>query len=87
MSEKKICQKILKYQVNNRNSYEKGESHDLKIPEDLIVEFDAELFTTETGGYTTVQKESEIYQELVSYRHLPENTFFDILFKAKPTNR
>lgn len=60
-----------------RNSYEKGYSHDLKIPEDLVVEFDAELFTSEEGGYEAVQKEAKIYQELVRHRHPPEDSSFE----------
>ena len=60
-----------------RNSYEKGQSHDLKIPEDLVVEFDAELFTTDDGGYEAVQKEAKIYQELVAHRQPPEDSSFE----------
>jgi len=60
-----------------RNSYEKGQSHDLKIPEDFIVEFDAELFTTEEGGYDTVQKEARIYQELVTHRQPLDDSSFE----------
>ena len=60
-----------------RNSYEKGQSHDLIIPEDFIVEFDAELFTTEEGGYSAVQKEARIYQELVTHRQPLDDSSFE----------
>ena len=51
-----------------RHSYKSGYSHDVTIPSDLIVQFDAEVFFSETGGYTAVQKESYIYQTLVKSR-------------------
>ncbi|MFW6122005.1 MAG: carboxypeptidase regulatory-like domain-containing protein, partial [Petrotogales bacterium] len=60
-----------------RNSFEKGYSHDLNIPEDFVVEFEAELFTSDFGGYTAVRKEAEIYQELVKHRHMPEDSVFE----------
>jgi len=52
-----------------RNSYEKGSVHDLKIPNDLFVEYHAEFFTTEKGGYPDVIEESKLYKELVKHRH------------------
>lgn len=52
-----------------RNSYEIGETHDLDIPDDLVVEFDAEFFTSEEGGYDHVVEESKIYRELIKHRH------------------
>jgi len=51
-----------------RHSYKSGYSHDVMIPSDLIVQFDAEVFSSETGGYTAVQKESYIYKALVKSR-------------------
>ncbi|EMR73985.1 hypothetical protein MBGDN05_00358 [Thermoplasmatales archaeon SCGC AB-539-N05] len=51
-----------------RNSYEKGFTQDLEIPEDFIVEYDAEFFSTKTGGYNTVNKEADIFQSLVKMR-------------------
>ncbi len=60
-----------------RNSFEKGYGHDLKIPEDLVVEFDAELFTSEEGGYSLVRKEAKMYQELVKHRYLSEDSAFE----------
>ncbi len=52
-----------------RNSFEKDGVHDLIIPGDLVVEYDAEFFTTETGGYTDVARESKIFQALEKNRH------------------
>ncbi|UCD13891.1 MAG: carboxypeptidase regulatory-like domain-containing protein [Thermoplasmatales archaeon] len=60
-----------------RNSYEKGYSHDLKIPENFVVEFEAELFTSDEGGYAAVRKEAEIYRELVKHRYLSVDTAFE----------
>ncbi len=54
-----------------RNAFEQGEPQDEIIPENYVVEFNAEYFTTENGGYPVVEKESSIYQKLISYQ--PEN--------------
>jgi hypothetical protein len=51
-----------------RNAYEKDEPNDEIIPEDYVIEFNAEYFTTENGGYPAVEKESSFYQELISYQ-------------------
>jgi hypothetical protein len=51
-----------------RHSYKPGHSHDVTIPSDLIVQFDAEVFASDSGGYTAVQKESHIYQTLIKSR-------------------
>ncbi len=51
-----------------RNSYEKGSTHDIDIPKDLIIEFDAEFFSTENGGYKAVEREAEIFQSLSKIR-------------------
>ena len=40
-------------------------------------EFDAEIFTSEKGGYVRVQNEAEMYQELVKHRHLAEDSEFE----------
>jgi len=58
-----------------RHSYKSGYSHDVTIPSDLIVQFDAEVFFSETGGYTAVQKESHIYQTLVKSRQRSDNPY------------
>jgi len=51
-----------------RNSYEPGYSHDVTIPADLIVQFDAEVYASNIGGYTLVQEESHLYQTLAKSR-------------------
>ncbi len=60
-----------------RNSYEDGFIHDLNIPEDYLVEFDAELFSKKSGGYTAVQQEAAYFQELVKYRMIDDGDVFD----------
>lgn len=52
-----------------RNSYEKGSTHDLNIPNNLLVEFDVEFFTSEEGGFPSVIEEAEYFRELVKHRH------------------
>ncbi len=51
-----------------RHSFQPGHSHDVTIPSDLIVQFDAEVFASETGGYESVQQESYFYKELQKSR-------------------
>jgi len=59
-----------------RNSYKKGGVHDVNIPDDLVVEFDTEFFTTEKGGYKDVIDEGNIYRTLIEHRYKSEyNTF------------
>jgi hypothetical protein len=53
-----------------RNSYEPGSSHDVTIPSDFVVQFDAEIFASDIGGYTSVQEESHIYQTLIKSRQI-----------------
>lgn len=60
-----------------RNSYEPGYSHDVLIPSDLVVQFDAEVFASDAGGYTAVQKESCLYQTLARSRRLSSETSFE----------
>ena len=52
----------------SRNSYEKGTSNDLTIPADFVVEFDAEFYTSNNGGYPAVDNESMVFQKLVRTR-------------------
>ena len=60
-----------------RNSYENGGIHDLVIPEDFIVEFDAEFFSSNTGGFNIVQHEAEIFQELAKIKPPSNDDFID----------
>jgi len=59
-----------------RNSYELGGVHDLEIPGDLVIEFDAEVFTSE-NGYIEVEKEAEFFQTLIKYRKNGNNDLFE----------
>jgi hypothetical protein len=59
-----------------RNSYEKGGVHDVDIPDDLVVEFDAEFFTTEESSYKDVIEEGKIYRTLVKHRYRSEEDLF-----------
>jgi hypothetical protein len=52
-----------------RNSYERYGTHDVVIPSDFTVEYEAEYFITETDGYKGVIEEGDIYQILVKHRH------------------
>ena len=60
-----------------RNSYETGDIHDLIIPEDFVVEFDAEFFSSKTGGFNIVQQEADIFQELVKIKPSSNDEFID----------
>jgi len=52
-----------------RNSYELDEGvHDLSIPNDFLVEFDVEFFSTPVGGYKAVDLESKMFQALSDLR-------------------
>jgi hypothetical protein len=51
-----------------RNSYEKGSIQDKKIPGDLFIEYNAEFYTSEEGGYLDVIEEGKIYRELIKHR-------------------
>jgi len=61
-----------------RNSYEPGSSQDTSIPSNLVVEFDANFFTTENNGYKDIQKEAIIYQALIKDRPLFGGNVSDI---------
>lgn len=52
-----------------RNSYQPGYYHDVNIPSDLVIQFDAEVFFSNTGGYAAVQNESHMYQTLAKSRY------------------
>ncbi|MCK4995367.1 MAG: hypothetical protein KAR55_00630, partial [Thermoplasmatales archaeon] len=53
-------------------------SRDEQIPRDFVVEFDAEYFTTENGGYKTVEKEVDMYQSLIKYQPIQEDNLTDV---------
>ena len=54
----------------SRNSYENGLPYDIDVPDDLVVEYDAEFFSTVNGGYRSVNQEADIFQSLVKIRPL-----------------
>jgi hypothetical protein len=60
-----------------RNSYEKGENHDLTIPDDLVVEFDVELFSTYENSYKDVISEGKYFRDLVKHRKKDEDGPYD----------
>ncbi len=60
-----------------RNSYEKGGVQDYIIPDGFSVEFDAEFFSSKTGGYTIIQNEADIFQSLVKIKPLWDEEFTD----------
>ena len=51
-----------------RNTFEKNEPYDVVLPKNYVVEFNADYFTTENGGYPTVEKEASIYHKLIDYQ-------------------
>jgi len=60
-----------------RNSYEKDGDHDLNIPDDLRVEFDAEFFTVENGSYKNVSEEGKLFRTLVKHRYENGDDLFE----------
>lgn len=60
-----------------RNWYEEGEAPDDIIPENYVVEFNAEYFTTEEGGYPKVEEEAKMYHSLISYQPTEDENITD----------
>lgn len=60
-----------------RNSYEKGGVQDHIIPEGFTVEFDAEFFSSKTGGYSIIQNEAELFQSLVKIKPIRQEELTD----------
>jgi hypothetical protein len=54
-----------------RNSYDLNSGQDDILPNDYVVEFKAELYSSKNGGYIAVEKEALIFQNLSNF--LPEN--------------
>ena len=48
-----------------RNSFEPNQGHDISMPNNMVVEFDAEFFTTRSESIDGVKKEAEIYNEII----------------------
>lgn len=60
-----------------RRSFKAGSSHDVMLPSDLLVQFDAEVYHSQTGGYEAVQKESSLYKALIKSRKLSGDIPFE----------
>ena len=60
-----------------RNSYESGGCHDLDIPDDFIIEFDAEFFSTPHGDVDHVRQEAAFHQQLSRQRHVTVDPDFE----------
>jgi hypothetical protein len=61
-----------------RNGYESGGIRDEEIPGDLVVEFDAEFFSTENGGYRRVEDEADMFQSLIKYQPISDENVTDV---------
>jgi hypothetical protein len=51
-----------------RNAYNASGSVDLTIPSGMLVDFNAEFFTTELNSYKGVEEEAPLFQSLIRYR-------------------
>ena len=51
-----------------RNHFEEGEKLDNELPEKYLVNYNAEFFTTENGGYKRVEEEASLYHSLIDYQ-------------------
>ena len=51
-----------------RNAYNTSGSLDLSIPSGMLVDFNAEFFTTEMNSYKDVENEASFFQSLVKFR-------------------
>jgi hypothetical protein len=47
------------------------------LPEDYVVEFNAEFFTTENGGYPAVAEEAKLYQSLIQFQPIDDDDIND----------
>ena len=46
---------------------------DLTVPDDFVVEYDAEFFSTKHGGYPKIAEEAELFQELIQLSSSPKD--------------
>ncbi len=60
-----------------RNSYEKNEDFDNELPKNYVVNFNAELFSTEEGGFKAVEKEANLYKSFINYQPETDNILPD----------
>jgi len=57
-----------------RNSYDSGGAHNLELTEGLNISFQAVFITFEEGGFTAVDRESDIYKDLIFSRPQEQGT-------------
>jgi hypothetical protein len=60
-----------------RNSFEKNEDFDNELPNNYVVNFNAELFSTEEGGFKAVEKEANLYKSFITYQPETDNDLPD----------
>jgi len=60
-----------------RNRFEHDNNFDDDIPRNLIIEYNANFFSTENGGYKEVEEESAMYQTLIKYQTEYKNNHED----------
>ena len=60
-----------------RNSYEKGGKHDLLIPNNLVVEYNAEFFSSNKDSYKSVKEEEKYFKPLAKYRFREDDGSFE----------
>lgn len=58
-----------------RNSFEPSSGHDVSIPDDFLVEFDAEFFTSMNNGRNAVEAEAAIYQQILDVSANGDNDY------------
>jgi len=54
-----------------RNSFETGGDHDIVIPKDFVAEFNADFFSSKTGGFPIIDEEAKIFEELAKIKPWP----------------
>ncbi|MCK4996564.1 MAG: hypothetical protein KAR55_06710, partial [Thermoplasmatales archaeon] len=59
-----------------KNAYEE-EGRDDILPKNYVVEFNAEFFTTENGGFPAIAEEAKMYQSLIGYQPTNDNNITD----------
>ncbi len=69
-----------------RNTNEEGAEPDEVVPEDYVIEFNAEFFTSEDGGYPTVEEEAKMYQKLIQYQPIHDDNVTDDVEDAEKFN-
>ncbi len=63
--------------IVSRNSYDRDGTLDDFIPQDFVVEFDAEFFSTKIGGYTIINDEAKTFRNLIENKPEYTSDFYD----------